>query len=653
MTSSSIANAPLRYDGPGHPRPRWKLLRTLFRSGRPIRRFAPRLKFNPMIDAAPQEIVAHWGEHMIIEDIATALHRDGTVTTLRHIVTQLHGAEHLAAWDETVRSYNTRRERHQFLEARLLTPENSWMHAQRHTHIVSAPGPRDNRNGRTIVVRFSPLRPGVIVEFEELYDSFQVDEFGPAFANNFFFRTAPPCRRRRYTVAVAKPFRFNYQMHHWDGTPEERQLGDYRVSTWDVHNAEGVEFDEWTPPFRDFGPWVDVTTSDTWTPFARQLRGELETWSNVGNDVRTVARELSQNLKSPLEKASAAYAYVAGAVRYGRPPSELQTRNSRAAEQIMRDLRGDCKDKSALLVQLLRSMNFKANVAAVLTGDAGRTPFLPSARFNHALVRLEHDGQVYWLDAASGPFSFGELPPVDQGIQALVLGGDAYHFEQIRPQVRDAPDESRHCTGRLSAEGTFHFQAKTTLAGEAAARLRIQLTNHIESHRLQVLQAWLGHDYPGAVGSDFLYGDVADLSAGFEYRCDAHLDRAMRRIQDLYVFRIPWANQLTMTGPMTAAQRNRPLVVPLSFHAVEVQHIELPDGVVAQAIPDPAIHECDWGGYSRTIEGNGTQLRCERRLRLRGEAFVPAERFPEMQDFWRQCSWSDGAEVVLRAPAAL
>ena len=111
------------------------------------------------------------------QDIATALHRDGTITTLRHVITQLHGAEHLAAWDETVRSYDARRERHQILEARLLTPENSWINAERHTHTVSAPGPRANRNGRTIVVRFSPLRPGVIVEFEELYDSFQVDEF--------------------------------------------------------------------------------------------------------------------------------------------------------------------------------------------------------------------------------------------------------------------------------------------------------------------------------------------------------------------------------------------------------------------------------------------------------------------------------------------
>jgi hypothetical protein len=40
-------------------------------------------------------------------------------------------------------------------------------------------------------------------------------------------------------------------------------------------------------------------------------------------------------------------------------------------------------------------------------------------------------------------------------------------------------------------------------------------------------------------------------------------------------------------------------------------------------------------------------------LKLSGETFVPAERFSEMQAFWRQCSWSDGAEVVLRTTAAL
>jgi hypothetical protein len=615
---------------------------------RPVRRFAPRLPFDPERDAPPPESVAHWGEHMIVEDVATALHRDGTMSSFYHLVTQLHGDQQLAAWDEVIRSFDVRRERQRIATARLWFPDSGWIKAAQKTHTVSAPGPVANTYGRTIVARFHPLRPGVILEYEEYYDSFKVDDSGPMFANNFFLRTGPPCRRRRYTTAVAKPFRLIHHTHHWPHAPVERHDGDYHVCTWEVEDAEGMEFDEWTPPVRDFGPWVDVTTAEGWAPFARQLRNELETWKEVGHDVAAVARDLARDKTTPIEKASAAYAYVAGSVRYGRPPVEMEGRNSRTAEQIMKDLRGDCKDKSALLVQLLRSMNLTAHVAAVLTADSGRTPFLPSCRFNHALVRLEHEGAAYWLDAAGGPFAFGELPAIDQNIFALVLDRNAYRFELIRPRERPAFDESHECRGALTRDGAYEFAVSKEFSGETAARLRMQLEDRTEKRRLHLLQSWLGNDYSGAAGSEFTHGAVDDLARNFHYQCRARIDRAARRIQDLYVFRVPWSGQLSMSGPLAAAERNQPLVVPLSFQTLERHWIDLPEGVAPFALPDPVSCECPWGAYSRRIVAEGRRLACERRLRLTGDSFVPSERFAEIRDFWQQCSWADGAEVVLR-----
>jgi hypothetical protein len=182
--------------------------------------------------------------------------------------------------------------------------------------------------------------------------------------------------------------------------------------------------------------------------------------------------------------------------------------------------------------------------------------------------------------------------------------------------------------------------------GETAARLRMQLEDRTEKRRLHLLQSWLGNDYSGAAGSEFTHAAADDLAGNFHYQCRARIDRAARRIQDLFVFRVPWSGQLS--GPLAAAERNQPLVVPLSFHSQERHWIDLPEGVAPFALPDPVACECAWGSYSRRIVADGRQLACERRLRLSGESFVPSERFAEMRDFWQQCSWADGAEVVLR-----
>ena len=290
MNSSIYPTSPAPYDDEGaYPKPRWKLLRSWLKLPRPTHRFAPRLSFNAASDTPPPELAAHWGEHVLIEDNVTVLHRDGTSTWRLHFVTQLAGANELAAWDELWRSYDIRTEKHRVVTARLLTPGGGWRKASQKVHTVPSPGTTGNVYGRAIQLGFHPLRPGVIVELEETYDRFRVDQFGPTIANQIYLRTGSPCRRRRFVMAVARPFTLNYELHHGASPPVERQVGEYRVYTWEVTDAEGVEVDDWTPPPRDHVPWVDVSTAKSWAPFAAQFRQELEPPTIAGHDIRQIA----------------------------------------------------------------------------------------------------------------------------------------------------------------------------------------------------------------------------------------------------------------------------------------------------------------------------------------------------------------------------
>ena len=97
-------------DASAFPKPRFKLWRTLFKNPRPTRRLAPTIPFNPLTDMPAPDVAAHWGEHILIEDTITVLHRDGTITTRQRLVSMLNGAAELAGWDEFVRTYDARRE---------------------------------------------------------------------------------------------------------------------------------------------------------------------------------------------------------------------------------------------------------------------------------------------------------------------------------------------------------------------------------------------------------------------------------------------------------------------------------------------------------------------------------------------------------------
>lgn len=630
------------------PKPRRRLWRTLFKWPRPIRHFAPRQSFKP--ESTSEEdlrLAAHWGERILIEDYVVVLHRDGTTSAIRHLVTQLHGRESLESWDEWLRSYDVRTQNIRILRAGLYSHDGKFHRAQIATHRVAAPSKRPNLYGRTLQITYSPLRPGVIVEFEESYDEFQPGEPWPGIWGHYFLQTGAPCRYRRHVVAVAEPFKLSFRSHHGALPPQQRHEKGFHVCTWEATDVPGVEFDGWTPPLRDFAPWVDISTADSWAPFAHKFKTELASESQPTMELNSLASELARNKAALLEKAAAAYTYAARTVRYGRPRREMEVRNARGSSQVFQDLQGDCKDKSALLVQLLRAMNMPADIAVVLTADEGRSPYLPSNRFNHAIVRTTIDGKVYWLDAASGEFAFGELPSIDQDIPALVLGEDSFHFDHVPPQGMSEHLEFRDNKGRLLIDGSYEGTFQIEYSGEEGARLRAQFIDRTEEHRSKVLQAWLGTDYPSAVGENFSSPSLEGLSGKAVYKCDVKIPQVARQIKSILLLQIPWAGRLSMQGPFASEQRLQPLMLPPSHLLFERHLIDLPPGVSVFAMPEAVKLSCDWGEYSCDWQEVDGHLECQRLLRYGGRQ-VPSDRFVEFKEFWRQGSLADTTPIVLR-----
>ena len=204
------------------------------------------------------------------------LHRDGSVSSRRHMVLQLHSSEALANWDELQRTYDSRTQYLTVPTAKLHLPDGTVRYAAPTLHRVQLPGNGSNSHGRILQLFFSPLKPGVILEYEEQYDDYSCSEFWPGICDDFYLKTNSPCRHRRFVIAVARPFTLQYHHHHGAPAPCEQTHDDYHVCTWEVSDVEGIAYDEWTPPPRDFAPWVDVTTATSWAPFAAKFVEELE-----------------------------------------------------------------------------------------------------------------------------------------------------------------------------------------------------------------------------------------------------------------------------------------------------------------------------------------------------------------------------------------
>jgi hypothetical protein len=619
-------------------------LKTLLKWPRWLRRFAPRISLEEVLRNRPDDaVIAHWGEYVLLSDVVVALHRDGTTSGLNHEITIPWGDQNLANWDEVTCVFEPRRCYPTLRRAVVHLPDGSRRKAKKFIAPVSP-------TERAVSLTFAPLRPGVVVEFEEQLDQFKQLDVGPFLWEQFPLQTQFPCARRRVTVAIAQPFAAKIKLHHTDRQPVESDERGYHLYRWELHDVPGVEMDPATPPPRDFAPWVDVSTLHSWRPIAEHYHKELFPSSGTPDSVKKLAEDLTKECRTDREKALAVHKYTARSVRYGRHPSEELMSTIREPAKMLEDLRGDCKDKSSLMVMLFGQLGIPAKIAVVLTAQNGRTPVLPSARFDHAIVTAQLDEERMWFDPAGGPFTYGGLPQNDQGIKALLLDKDDPRWIDVPEDPPEKQRVQRICRGELTESGDYRFGAEITARAERAAVYRTLLLDRQDDHRRRMIQQSVAETRPGAEVDEIEVDDMEDLDRDVTYRYRALLKTWARPIEDLLLFRIPWAEPVEVFGPYGAAERLQPLMVPPVARLVERHEIAVPDGFHDYGLPFEVDLKCQWAQYHCRITCQDSQLVCERRMDTFG-GIVPTDEFARFKAFWEECARADQADVVLMRKA--
>lgn len=191
---------------------------------------------------------------------------------------------------------------------------------------------------------------------------------------------------------------------------------------------------------------------------------------------------------------------------------------------------GDCKDKALLLSRLLQALDLDAVPALVsMQRGPGIRESLPAAtQFDHVIVRLQMDGQTYWLDPTMtqqrGPLALRRAASF--GV-ALAIAPGVGKLEEMGPSpTSNSEIEERY---QVEADGTVLLSIDTRLTGPAA-----------ESRR----RDWLGTE-PAQLERGFadhyrrLHGELEVIDAP---RLEDDAETGVLRLQERYRLRQPWSS---------------------------------------------------------------------------------------------------------------
>ena len=484
-------------------------------------------------------------------------------------------------------------------------------------------------------------------------------------------------------------FWFGYNFHH-DGivlaerleikVPAERAIkvkgpqaaqtvtaeGGARIYVWThsrLENAKDPESDQKKATETALGrlapPDVQISSFQTWEEVGRWYWNLQKDRIEPTPAIRAKAAELTKGMTDDAAKMQAIYDFVSTHYRYIGIAFGIGRYQPHAADDVLANNYGDCKDKHTLLASLLQASGITL-YPALINSSFKLDPDVPSpSQFDHIIGYLPQskDKDAIWLDTTAEVAPYGYLVPPLRDKQALVMSGDTSMQLVMTPADPPFPStQNFKIDGKLSDDGTFEAKVEDTIRGDGGVLMRAafrQVPQPQWKDLVQQISYELGFSgtvsevsasKPEEIGEPFHFSYSYNRKDYPDWKSDHH-------------FTVPGLPFLML--PVREDQKY-PIWLGQPLETVSDSKVEVPTGYKPQ-LPSNVDLKYDFAEYHASYSSSKDQtvLIAKRRLQIKMHE-VPVAEFDDYRSFLKnmqndlnqyvQTSSSSGAQFIPIGP---
>lgn len=311
----------------------------------------------------------------------------------------------------------------------------------------------------------------------------------------FYFGSWSPVQRSRATLKAPADLPLNYEVKGMELQPVRTVQGGMQTLVFEVNNPK-----RWTnsqpnrPPENYYSalPGLLASVADDWhsiaTAYAETVQQRLRAPptlplpSDTGperNDIITAALSALHNKVRYTGLELGASALIPAL------PTEVLNRGY-----------GDCKDKSTLLVGMLRERGIEAHVALLYSGPGPAVlPAVPTiSQFNHAVVFVP-GARPLWLDATVPHQPVDDIPISLQGRLALIAARDTKGLVRIPELGASASRYFERREVHMADFGAGRVAESSWGQGQMARNLRYRYENAKQADLESSLKGYVERSY--------------------------------------------------------------------------------------------------------------------------------------------------------------
>ena len=479
---------------------------------------------------------------VLFEQERYSIDSSGKVTHVHQLLYRIETKAGVDQWSQTSIQWDPWYQNQPSIRARILQVDGKVSELDPHTLTdVPAKNEQDDTfsNARIYKGPLPSLDVGAIVE-EETTVADKLPFFPGGSVYRVYLSRDVPVIRSRVILEIPADTPFQSKINFLPDAKIQTQLVEgIRRSTYDqypVARAPSSDID--LPTDKLLYPYVEFSTGASWATVASTYQRIAEPQIQPDRVKILLSATASSNrlatIQALVSKLHHEIRYTG--IEFGESGLQPQT-----PAEILKRHYGDCKDKAALLVAMLRASGIPANLALLNVGPGlDVNPDLPGMNhFDHAIVYVpagNHNEPELWIDATAEFTRVGDLPYGDQGRLALIIA-DGTKSLALTPEPKPTDSilvETREIT--LAQMGPAHIVEFSSTTGHIDADYRYRYGAGETKTVKEDLEQYSKRVYAAKSLTHIDHGDGSDFSKPFVLRLDmANAARGSSGINDAAV----------------------------------------------------------------------------------------------------------------------
>ena len=533
----------------------------------------------------------------------------------------------------------------QVLRARVVKPNGEIVraHDAGDTHVADSSAAM-YYDVRARQLKFAALEPGDTIELDYRITPVVADNpYGEYFSDLVVFAAGLPQRLKRYVLLTPADRAFHVVEDGISATADH-VTDNQRIRVWEARNTAPIVDEPRRPSITELAAYVHVSSFKSWDELGRWYSGLIAPQFEPNAELRAIAARITSGLSDELEKIKAVHEFVLKNTRYVALEFGIHSYKPYAVSQAYARRFGDCKDKAALIIALLREAGIEAHFALVRTRKLGNISehAVSVAPFNHAVAYIPR--YDLWLDGTADYAGVHEVPLEDQGGMALVVSLDGRaSLNRIPVTTTDDNYTRRNIDMELQADGRVRFSGTGHIHGEDAPGMRRKY--EFADRWSSSLRDSLAEVVPAVNLDDVVVEGTDDLQRDVELNFRGTLDTFAGR--SAITFTSTWLPRTYLRTLAPLSTRVNDLLLPAPWTTDEQLRIALPRNAVVESIPADTVLDTPFGFAVLRYERDGRNIVVRSSVQFRTMR-VSAADYPRFRAFCEQVERAFKGEFRVR-----